>query len=143
MVAFSHKRSLAAGAAALLVGLALGGAAQAQQMSTNSAGYNAGYGRISGQENRGVDYGTRDTSGNRLIIDGIIQTGADQSTFSRTDGGVFSGGSGVGGGGSATAIGNNLVVVTQGSWNTVIVTSVQTNNGDVTAGSTTSGDDDD
>jgi holdfast attachment protein HfaA len=31
------------------------------------------------------------------------------------------------------------VVVTQGSWNTVIVNSSQTNNGNVTAGSSTSG----
>ena len=35
--------------------------------------------------------------------------------------------------GSATAIGNNLVVVTQGSYNTVIVNATQTNTGAVTA----------
>lgn len=141
MVAFSFRRPFAAGAAALLGGLALAPAVQAQQMSTNSAAFNAGYGRISGQESRGVDYGTRDVSGNRLIVDGIIQSG-DQSSFSRIDGGVFSGGTGVGASGSSTAIGNNLVVVTQGNWNTVIVTSVQTNTGDVTAGTTTNGGDD-
>ncbi len=142
MVAFLLKRPFAAGAVALLAGLALAPAVQAQQMSTNSAAYNAGYGRVSGQESRGVDYGTRDLSGNRLIIDGIIQSG-DQSTYSRIDGGVFTGGTGVGAGGSSTAIGNNLVVVTQGNWNTVIITSVQTNNGNVTAGSNTNGGDDD
>lgn len=141
MVAFSFKRPFAAGAAALLGGLALASVVQAQQMGANSAAYNAGYGRVSGQESRGVDYGTRDASGNRLIVDGIIQSG-DQSTFSRIDGGVFTSGTGVGGGNS-TAIGNNLVVVTQGNWNTVIVTSVQTNTGDVTAGTTTNGGDDD
>ena len=140
MTPFSLNRSLATGALALIGGLALAAPAQAQQMSTNSASYNAGYGRVAGQESRGVDYGTRDSSANRLIVDGVIQSGEDQSTFSRTSGGVFSSSSGVGGvGGSSTAIGNNLVVVTQGSWNTVIVTSVQTNTGDVTAGTTTNG----
>lgn len=144
MTPFSFNRSLAAGALALIGGLALVATAQAQQMGANSAAYNAGYGRVAGQENRGVDYGTRDSSANRLIVDGVIQSGEDQSTFSRASGGVFSNTSGVGGvGGGATAIGNNLVVVTQGNWNTVIVTSVQTNSGDVTAGATANGGDDD
>lgn len=139
MAAIPSNRLFAVGVAALLAGLALGPAAQAQQMSTNSASYNAGYGRVSGQENRGVDYGTRDSSNNRLIVDGLIQSGETQSNFSSVSGGVFASGSGVGSGGSSTAIGNNLVVVTQGNWNTVIVTSVQTNTGDVTAGTTTNG----
>ena len=139
MAAISSNRPFAAGVAVLLAGLALGPTAQAQQMSTNSAAYNAGYGRVSGQENRGVDYGTRDSSNNRLIVDGLIQSGETQSNFSSISGGVFSSGSGVGSGGGSTAIGNNLVVITQGSWNTVIVTSVQTNTGDVTAGTTTNG----
>lgn len=139
MAAISSNRLFVAGVAVLLAGLALGPAAQAQQMSTNSASYNAGYGRVSGQENRGVEYGTRDSSNNRLIVNGLIQSGETQSNFSAISGGVFSSGSGVGSGGTSTAIGNNLVVVTQGSWNTVIVTSVQTNTGDVTAGTTTNG----
>jgi holdfast attachment protein HfaA len=121
-------------AAALAGGLTLAGAAQAQSMSTNSASMNAGYGRVAGQENRLNDFGGRDANGNRVIIDGVIQTGEDQSFFSRQSGGVFDSTSGVGGGGS-TAIGNNLVVVTQGSWNTVIVNSSQVNNGDVSANS--------
>lgn len=139
MAATFSKSLFAFGAIAALAGLACVSAAGAQQMSTNSASFNAGYGRTSGQENRGVDYGTRDSSGNRLIVDGVIQSGETQSNFSRISGGVFSSGSGVGSGGSSTAIGNNLVVVTQGNWNTVIVTSVQTNTGDVSAGTTTSG----
>lgn len=141
MAAIPIQTFLAAGVAAALAGLTLAAPAQAQQMSTNAASFNAGYGRVSGQENRGVEYGTRDSSGNRLIVDGMIQSGETQSNFSRIDGGVFSGSTGVGSGSGSTAIGNNLVVITQGSWNTVIVTSVQTNTGDVTAGSTTNGDD--
>lgn len=111
------------------------------QSSTGSASYNAGYGRTAGQENRMVDYSTRDANGNRVIVDGVILTGEDQSTFTRA-GGSLDSYSGVGSqGGSSTAIGNNLVVITQGSYNTVIVNSTQTNNGNVTA-TTGTGDDD-
>ena len=139
MATVSFHRLSVLTTAVVLGGLMVASGAQAQQMSTNSAAFNAGYGRVSGQENRGVEYGTRDSSNNRLIVDGLIQSGETQSNFSSVSGGVFASGSGVGSGGSSTAIGNNLVVVTQGSWNTVIVTSVQTNTGDVTA--TADGDD--
>lgn len=125
---------------ALAAGLGLTTAAQAQTMTTNSASMNAGYGRASGEENRLTDFGGRDANGNRLIVDGVIQTGEDQSVFARSGGGVSGSMSGVGAlGGSSTAIGNNLVVVTQGNWNTVIVNSSQTNNGNVSAGSSASG----
>jgi len=106
---------------------ALAGGAAAQTMSTNSASYNAGYGRSPGQDNRAVEVGTRDANGNRLIVNGVIMSG--QSSFS---GGAASASSGAGVGG-ATAIGNSLTVVTQGNNNTVIVDSRQTNNGTVTA----------
>lgn len=121
-----------AGLAALAAVLAAGGA-HAQDMSTNSASFNAGYGRYAGQENRPVDVSTRDANGNRVIVDGLMLTGEDQSSFARAWGAAdaFAGVGAVGGG--ATAIGNNLVVVTQGSHNTVIVNSSQTNNGAVTA----------
>lgn len=131
MVATLHKTA----ALALVASLALAPVALAQSMSSNSASMNAGYGRVSGQENRLNDFGGRSADGNRLIVDGVIQSGEDQSTFARTGGGVWSSGSGVGYGGSSTAIGNNLVVVTQGSWNTVIVNSSQVNNGNVSANS--------
>ena len=105
MAAISSNRPFAAGVAVLLAGLALGPTAQAQQMSTNSASYNAGYGRISGQENRGVEYGTRDSSNNRLIVDGLIQSGETQSNFSSVSGGVFASGKRKG---SAGVIGHGL-----------------------------------
>ncbi|WGM30344.1 holdfast anchoring protein HfaA [Brevundimonas sp. NIBR11] len=79
---------------------------------------------------------TRDQNGNRLIVDGIIQAGA--STYSRQSGGVSQTYSGAGGSqgttiAGSTAIGNNLNVVVQGSHNTVIVNSRQTNTGNVSA----------
>jgi holdfast attachment protein HfaA len=109
------------------------GQAQAQYMSTNAAEFNAGYGRYSGQENQPVDVTTRDANGNRVIVDGLILTGQDLSSFARARGAAdaFAGVGSVGGG--ASAIGNNLVVVTQGSNNTVIVDSTQINNGNVSA----------
>ncbi|MES2036172.1 MAG: holdfast anchoring protein HfaA [Pseudomonadota bacterium] len=138
MVASSFKAKAAG--LALLAGLAVTPLAHAQSMTSNSASFNAGYGRVSGQENHIADYGTRDANGNRVIVDGIIQTGEDQSYFARAGGGVGGTTSGVGGlGSSSSAIGNNLVVVTQGSWNTVIVNSSQINNGNVSAGSDTDG----
>jgi holdfast attachment protein HfaA len=111
----------------------------AQYMSTNSAEFNAGYGRIAGSENHPVDVSTRDANGNRVIIDGIIQTGEDQSSFSSVSGAgdAYAGVGSLGGG--STAIGNNLVVVTQGNNNTVIVNSRQTNNGAVSASTTVNG----
>lgn len=125
--------------AALAVALAgLAGAAQAQTMSTNSAEFNAGYGRYNGQENRPVDVSTRDANGNRVIVDGLILSGEDQSSFARATGAAdaFAGAGAVGG---ASAIGNNLTVVTQGNYNTVIINSQQTNNGAVTANSNLNG----
>lgn len=113
--------------------------AHAQSMSTNSADFNAGYGRRAGSENHPVNVATRDANGNRVIIDGIIQSGEDQSGFSFASGAgdAYAGVGSLGGG--STAIGNNLVVVTQGSHNTVIVNSTQINNGKVSAGTTLNG----
>jgi holdfast attachment protein HfaA len=134
MVANTAKLSLSLAAA--LLALAAGGAAQAQ---SNGASMNAGYGRASTSSgNYGVSgTGTRDANGNRIIVDGIIQGGLDQSVISRTS---MQGANGSGAGfGGATAIGNNLSVITQGSWNTVIINSTQINNGDVTANSNANG----
>lgn len=140
MAAFSLAPRLTWLCAGLCASLAAG-AADAQSMTANSASFNAGYGRIAGSENHPVDVSTRDANGNRVIVDGLILTGEDQSSFSSASGAIDSfAGVGAGSGGS-TAIGNNLVVVTQGNYNTVIINSNQTNNGAVTAGAkvTTSG----
>ncbi|MDO8900088.1 MAG: holdfast anchoring protein HfaA [Phenylobacterium sp.] len=124
----------AAWLAATLAIAAYASAAQAQQMTTNSADFNAGWGRYAGSENRPVDVSTRDANGNRIIVDGLILTGQDQSSFSRSWGsGDAYAGVGASTGGSS-AIGNNLVVVTQGNYNTVIVNSNQVNNGNISAG---------
>ena len=123
-------------AAAFTAALLAGGQAAAQTMTTNSAEFNGGWGRIQGTENHPIDVSTRDRNGNRVIVDGIILDGGSD-TFTQTDnqgaGSVFAGAGGRTRWSTATAIGNNLQVITQGNYNTVIVNSTQINNGDVTA----------
>ncbi|MFI4934063.1 MAG: holdfast anchoring protein HfaA [Caulobacterales bacterium] len=126
------KRLLAV--AGVFTAIAFAGGAQAQSMNANSGSFNAGYNRTPGQENRPVDPAIRDANGNLVVVDGVIQTGADQSVFSNAGaGGAIDTFAGVGASGGSTAIGNNLVVVTQGNYNTVIVNSKQTNSGNVSA----------
>jgi holdfast attachment protein HfaA len=130
-------RALAAGTALAAL---VAGRGQAQTLSTSAAQYNGGYGRSFGAENQPINPAGRDANGNRVIVDGVIQTGADQSVYAA--GGAWGAGdawAGAGALGGATAIGNNLVVVTQGSWNTVIVDSTQINNGDVSATASATG----
>jgi len=84
--------------------------------------------------NAPVNSSLRDANGNLEVVDGKITS----STYGAAGGGVgFNPGTGVGGvGGStntATAIGNQLNVVTMGSNNIVIVDSTQINNGDQSA----------
>ena len=134
-------------AAPLLAGwLALAGVAHAQSMSANSASYNAGYGRVAGQENAPVNVAMGDVNGNITVINGLI-TGAQQgsifasasSSASASAGGSLDFFSGAGGA-SASAIGNNLSVVTNGDNNTVIVNSIQSNTGNVSATTNVNGE---
>jgi len=121
-------------AALALIMVATGSAASAQTMSTTSTGFETGYGRTRGQEEKAIDVSTRDANGNRVLLDGVIVTGSDQSIYSKSltygAGDSYSGAGAIGG---ATAIGNNLSVVVNGNYNTVIVNSTQINNGNVTA----------
>ncbi|MDX2275909.1 MAG: holdfast anchoring protein HfaA [Hyphomonadaceae bacterium] len=73
------------------------------------------------------DPSTRDENGNRIVINGRIQVEGSLS------GGLMDGYSSGLGGDSASAIGNQLNVVTYGSYNTVIIDSTQINNGDISA----------
>lgn len=125
--------------------LALPCVAAAQSAGSSGMGnYQAGYGGSRYTTARPQTGSTRDQNGNRLIVDGIIQAGAN--TYSSASGGVSSSFSGVAGGanggtaiGGSTAIGNSLNVVVQGNHNTVIVNSTQINNGAVTAGTSLNG----
>jgi holdfast attachment protein HfaA len=90
--------------------------------------FNAGYGGRN--YNRNVDPSVRDQDSNQIFINGRMQT-PNGSVFANSDRIARSGG--VGGPGTATAIGNNLEVVVVGSWNRVVVDSTQINNGDISA----------
>ncbi len=93
------------------------------------------YGYGYGEEQAAFDANTRDASGNRVIIDGRIMTGMDQSSLSTSSASAGGWSQATAGAGysSGQAIGNQLNVITQGSWNTVIVNSTQTNTGNQTA----------
>jgi holdfast attachment protein HfaA len=105
--------------------------ASAQTMAASSAAYNAGYGRTAGQENQPVNVQLTDANGNMTVENGIIRNTAAGSIFASASAGVETNFSGAGG--SASAIGNNLNVVVDGNYNTVIVNATQTNTGAVTA----------
>jgi holdfast attachment protein HfaA len=128
---------------ALSVGAGASAAAAQSTGSSGAAQFQAGYGGSRYTTARPQTGSTRDANGNRLIVNGIIQAGA--SAYSSASGGVSTNysGSGSSGGsstiGGSTAIGNNLNVVVQGNWNTVIVNSTQVNNGDVKAGTSLNG----
>jgi holdfast attachment protein HfaA len=105
----------------------------AAQSVTTTGSWERPYGVAPGQENRAWSGATasasaaaRGASGNRVIVDGLIQTGVGVSAQL---GAIGSGGVGS----TSTAIGNQLNVNVTGRWNTVIVNSTQTNNGTVTA----------
>ncbi len=127
----------------LAAGLLILPALPAMAQSTGSGGqFYSGYGGARYATARPQTGSTRDTNGNRLIVDGLIQPGA--SSYSSASGGASAAYSGVGARGStniggSTAIGNSLNVVVQGNRNTVIVNSSQVNNGDVNAGTALNG----
>jgi holdfast attachment protein HfaA len=104
--------------------LALAGAANAQQIPT-AGDFSAGFGMGWEGFETPINPATRDENGNRVIVNGRMEmegilTGGSQDTFAT-------------GIGAASAVGNQLNVITQGNYNTVIVDSTQINNGDITA----------
>ncbi|HWA91741.1 MAG TPA: holdfast anchoring protein HfaA [Rhizomicrobium sp.] len=101
-----------------------------------SANYNTPTGMSSTAMNAPVSSSLRDANGNLEVVDGKIAS-STFGTIGSAGGGVGSSYSGVAGANSsATAIGNQLNVVTMGSNNIVIVDSTQINNGDQNANST-------
>lgn len=142
------RTTCTAGASALIGAVCLALAAvPASAQTTGSAGaasFQAGYGNARYAVSQPTTGSTRDANGNRLIVDGIIQSGA--SAYSSASAGASSSYAGAGsssnGGttiGGATAIGNNLNVVVQGNHNIVIVNSRQTNTGNISAGTVLNG----
>jgi len=105
--------------------LAVATAASADPIPNGAGDFSGAFGMGWESFDTPINPATRDENGNRVIINGRMQIEGALS------GGLQDGFSG--GIGSAQAIGNQLNVVTQGNYNTVIVDSTQINNGDVTA----------
>lgn len=131
---FHKALGLCAGAALLAAGLMSATPAQSQERlfrdSRNPAHSSRQtleqpYGGTLSEREKPFRPETRDANGNRVITsyrtnDGNGRASALSSSFG------FAGGVG----NTSQAIGNNLSVTVQGSWNTVIVDSVQINEGD-------------
>lgn len=121
-------------AAAAMLGATLAAGAAPAQSSTSGSAFNAGYGGGLSQTANPINVSRAyDANGNHVVVDGVTQTGSDQSVFySRQTSGAgdtYAGAGALGG----TAIGNNLQVQVSGNNNTVVVNSTQTNNAPVTA----------
>lgn len=97
----------------------------AAQASDRLGDFENAYGADYGSMERPIEASTRDASGNRLIVNGRMMLGEGSLQGGLTD---YGGGLDHMG---LTALGNQLNVVTQGNWNTVIIDSTQINNGDV------------
>lgn len=115
-------------AAALVACVAAPGAFA--QEAAYSAEFERPYGYAYGSEERPFDANTRDRLGNRVIVNGLIEGGTTLSGGLNTGWGQTQGGMGMLG--SGMAIGNQLNVITNGSNNTIIIDSIQTNTGDQT-----------
>lgn len=122
---------------ALIAALIAPAAAAADDYS-NAASYNNGYGMAAGGENQAINPTLRDSNGNLTNVNGQFTSSnfnssnmaMSSSGSSLANLGTKSSGAGFNG---ATAIGNQLSVVTVGNFNTVIVDSKQSNSGTVTA----------
>lgn len=107
--------------------------------------YTRPYGQNAAQA--GSAYSGTNSAGNRVIVNGIMQTGVGVSPQINAMNGMNLNVAGTTGTGTqtgsqyapayATAIGNQLNVNVTGNYNTVIVNSSQVNNGDVSATAST------
>lgn len=117
--------------ASLAMGLAGTSSALAQTQSPNfETPYGMGYGQAGRAYSAASATGSavaRDSQNNRVVIDGLIQTGV--GVANQVNGQYGLGGVGAG----ATAIGNQLNVNVTGNYNSVVINSTQINNGSVTA----------
>ncbi len=139
---------LLSGAMGALTGLALVGGmimllsmpAHAQQ--ANPAPYSGNqferpYGMGYGQELTPYEASTRDANGNRRVVNGLLEGGSGLSTYAQSSASAyaqaFAGAGAIAGGvAQGQAVGNQINVITQGSYNTVVVNAQQTNTGNQT-----------
>lgn len=109
----------------IIAALAFASAANADPIPDGAGDFSGGFGMGWESFDAPINPRTRDENGNRVIVNGRMEiegslTGGLQDSFAT-------------GIGASSAIGNQLNVITQGNYNTVIVDSTQINNGDITA----------
>ena len=114
---------------AALTAIAVVPQAEAQAASTVSE-FERPYGFGFGQESQPYSAASRDASGNRVIVNGLLEGGTGLGSGLYTGWGQTEGAAGMIG--TGTAVGNQLNVITTGNYNTVIIDSTQINNGDQT-----------
>ncbi|RIJ14967.1 holdfast anchoring protein HfaA [Henriciella mobilis] len=114
---------------AALTAIAVVPQAEAQAASTVSE-FERPYGFGFGQESQPFSAAGRDASGNRVIVNGLLEGGTGLGSGLYTGWGQTEGAAGMIG--TGTAVGNQLNVITTGNYNTVIIDSTQINNGDQT-----------
>ena len=123
-------------------------------LAQNAGDFQRPWGTDTTQQNQPYRAGTRDANGNRVVLNGVLQTGVGVQAQMAGPGGVGNAPvnstntgqteqSSYGSNSSALAVGNQLNVVVNGNYNTVIVNSNQTNNGNVTAVAGAGGGEDD
>ncbi len=105
--------------------IAFASAASADPIPNGAGDFSGAYGMGWESFDSPINTSTRDENGNRVIVNGRMEiegtlSGGLQDSFA----------SGIG---ASSAVGNQLNVITQGNYNTVIVDSTQINNGDITA----------
>ncbi|MEM5518376.1 holdfast anchoring protein HfaA [Henriciella sp. AS95] len=98
------------------------------QAATSMSEFERPYGYGYGQESQPFSAGTRDAMNNRVVVNGLIGGGTGLGGGLNTGWGQTDGGYGMIG--TGTAVGNQLNVITNGNYNTVIIDSTQINNGD-------------
>jgi len=109
-------------------------AQQASRTAQSASEFERPFGMTYGQELTPYDASTRSANGARTIVNGLIEGGsgvafgsANAMASSSASASAFAGGYSQG-----AAVGNQLNVITQGSYNTVIVNAQQTNTGSQT-----------
>lgn len=118
------------GSAIMLAAMLAATSAKAQASPGYANDFSRPYGLSSPDMILPYDATTRDSAGNRTIIDGVYIMGSTLDSTSIGQHLFGNGGSSFSG--TGYAIGNQLNVTTTGNFNTVIVNSNQVNNGDQT-----------
>lgn len=113
------------------------------QTSALSKKIERGYGSSADVMDKAFNPSTRDANGNRIVTDGVIQSGVGNSSLTTNSTNSLAGAqyfqSGAAGSASATAIGNMIRIDVNGTGNTVVLNSTQINNAPVSANAVLNG----